>query len=107
MHDPNEAHEELVVRLVPISADQVRVLESLQRAFFGLASDFHRDIGGDESIAGGLFRLWSTLDVIATFWKEEAEDAATVERWRRALTVLASEGSTDEVRAIARRALGG
>lgn len=48
------------IRLVPISADQLRVLESLERAFFGLAADVNRDLGieGDQSIAGGLFRLW-------------------------------------------------
>jgi len=103
----NRGHDGQAVRLVPISADQVGVLESVQRAFFGLASDFQRDFGGDESIAGGLFRLWSTLDVIATFWKEEAEDAATVERWRIALTALANDAPFDEVRTIARQALGG
>jgi hypothetical protein len=36
--------EHLDVRLVPISADQIRVLESLQRAFFGLAADVNRDL---------------------------------------------------------------
>jgi hypothetical protein len=51
--------------------------------------------------------LWSTLDVIATFWKEEAEDAATVEGWRIALTALANDAPFDEVRTIARQALGG
>jgi hypothetical protein len=106
-HDRCPTHDERVVRLVPISADQVRVLESLERAFFGLASDFHRDIGGEESIAGGLFRLWSTLDVIATFWKEEAQDPATVERWREALVALASEAPIDDVPAFAREALAG
>jgi hypothetical protein len=95
------------IRLVPISADQLRVLESLQRAFFGLAADVNRDLGieGDDSIAGGLFRLWSTLDVIATLWKEQAEDAAAAERWRRALQAIASNASIDEAHTIARRAL--
>jgi hypothetical protein len=95
------------VRLVPISADQVRVLESLQRAFFGLASDVNRDLGidGDNSIAGGLFRLWSTLDVIATLWKEQAEDAAAPERWREALVTIAADAPPDDLRTIARRAL--
>jgi hypothetical protein len=95
------------IRLVPISADQVRVLESLQRAFFGLASDVNRDLGidGDKSIAGGLFRLWSTLDVIATLWREQAEDAAAPECWREALSAIAVDAPLDDVRAIARRAL--
>jgi hypothetical protein len=95
------------IRLVPISADQIRVLESLQKAFLGLASDFNRDTGidGDDSIAGGLYRLWSTLDVIATLWKEQGEDAAAIERWRTALTRLARDAPVGEVRAIARDAL--
>ena len=109
--EPKEARDERgVVRLVPISADQVRVLESLERALFGLAADLNRDFGlenDDESIAGGLFRLWSTLDVIATLWKEEAVEVATVERWRRALAALASEERIDDTRTIAREALGG
>jgi hypothetical protein len=95
---------ELAVKLVPISADQVSVLESLQRAFFGLASDFNRDlhIEGDDSIAGGLYRIWSTLDVIAALWKEEAEDAAAPERWRNALCAIATDAPLEEVRVIAR-----
>jgi hypothetical protein len=108
--EPRESPlEPSVIRLVPISADQIRVLESLQRAFFGLASDVNRDLGidGDDSIAGGLYRLWSTLDVIATFWKEQAEDAAAIERWRTALTRLANDAPVGEVRAIARAALNG
>jgi hypothetical protein len=44
--------EHLNVRLVPISADQIRVLESLQRASFRLAADVNRDLGIDgDSIA--------------------------------------------------------
>jgi hypothetical protein len=95
------------IRLVPISADQVRVLESLQRAFFGLASDVNRDlrIEGDNTIAGGLYRLWSTLDVIATLWREQAEVAGVPERWRRALLAIATDAPIDDVRAIASRAL--
>ena len=95
------------IRLVPVSADQVRVLESLQRAFFGLAADFNRDLGIEdgEAIAGGLFRLWSTLDVIATLWKEQAQDAAAADRWRRGLQAIASAASIDEAHTIARRAL--
>ena len=100
-------NEHLAVRLVPISADQLRVLESLQRAFFGLASDFNRDLRmeGDDSIAGGLYRIWSTLDVIAALWREEAEDAGAPERWRRALISIAADAPVEDVRAIARRAL--
>jgi hypothetical protein len=97
----------LDVRLVPISADQVRVLESLRRAFSGLASDFNRDLGidDDNSIAGGLYRLWSTLDVIATEWREQAEDVTRPERWRQALVSIATDAPIYEVRTIARRAL--
>jgi hypothetical protein len=97
------------IRLVPISADQLRVLESLQRAFFGLASEVNRDLGieGDNSIAGGLFRIWSTLDVIAALWKEDSADVETLERWRRALAAIANDApiAIDETRAIAREAL--
>src|SRR5918996_1009017 len=97
----------LIVRLVPISADQMRVLESLQRAFFGLAADVNRDLGvqDDDSIAGGLYRVWSTLGVIATLWKEQAEDAAAPERWRRALAAIANDAPIDDARSIARTAL--
>lgn len=96
------------VRLVPISADQVRVLDSLRRAFSGLAADFNSDldIHDDESIAGGLFRLWSTLDVISTLWKEQAgKDATAAELWRQALVSIATDAPIYEVRLIARRAL--
>jgi hypothetical protein len=97
------------IRLVPISADQLRVLESLRRAFFGLASEVNRDLGieGDNSIAGGLFRIWSTLDVIATLWKEDSADVETLERWRRALVAIANDApiAIDETRAIACEAL--
>lgn len=99
---------ELDVRLVPISSAQVRTLESLERAFLGLASDFGREYGGqrDDAVAGGLYLLWSTLDVIASLWKETAEDAATVEGWRAALEQISRHaGSDDEVQAIARKAL--
>jgi hypothetical protein len=97
----------LTVRLVPISADQMRVLESLQRAFFGLAADVNRDLGvqDDDSIAGGLYRVWSTLGVIATLWNEEAEDVETLERYRRALAAIANGAPMDDVRSIARSAL--
>jgi hypothetical protein len=99
--------DHLTVRLVPISADQMRVLESLQRAFFGLAADVNRDLGvqDDDSIAGGLYRIWSTLDMIAALWKEEAEDAAAPERWRQALAAIANDVPIEEARLIARMAL--
>lgn len=79
--------EPTVVRMVPISAHQVRALESLERAFFALAADFQRDYGldGDGEIAGGLFRIWSTLGTINACWKEEADELSTVDGWRYAL----------------------
>jgi hypothetical protein len=101
-------NESLDVRLVPISAEQVRVLESVSRAFSGLASDFNRELGinRDESIAGGLHRIWSTLDVVATLWREQAvKDATEPERWRQALVSIATDAAIYDVRAIARRAL--
>jgi hypothetical protein len=98
----------LIVRLVPVSADQARVLESLDRAFFSLLSDFQRDMGalGGDEIAGGLFRISSTLDGIARSWKESAEDVADVERRRAALERIRDGGLDDvEARALARDAL--
>jgi hypothetical protein len=100
--------ESLDIRLVPISADQVRVLESLLRAFSGLASDFNSDLGtdGDASIAGGLYRLWSTLEVITTLWREQAaKDATAAELWRQALVAIATDAPIYDLRTIARRAL--
>lgn len=99
----------LDVRLVPISISQIRVLESLQRAFSGLASDFEREYGGrrDEHIAGGLFLLSSTLDIITTLWKEDGDDVATVERWRAALEEISAARRVEDARAIAREALDG
>ncbi len=60
----------LEVRTVPISAEQIKALESLERALRSLSDDFLRDIGeGDsETMAGGLYRLWSTLDAIRALW---------------------------------------
>jgi hypothetical protein len=85
-----------VIRAVPISAHQVRALESLERAFFGLAADFQRDYGldGDGEIAGGLFRIWSTLGTINACWKEEAEDLVVVDGWRHALEQI-RDGAED------------
>lgn len=53
----------------------------------------------------GSFACGSTLDVIATLWKEQAEDAAAADRWRRALQAIASDASGDDAQTIARRAL--
>jgi hypothetical protein len=100
--------ERLAVRLVPISASQIQVLESLARAFSGLTADFWREYGADhdDRIAGGLYRLWSTLEMIVEMWREDSEDAATVESWRRALAQIAEDGLTSEqVRRLAARAL--
>jgi hypothetical protein len=107
VHAKPPVEVELDVRLVPISVRQIRTLESLRRAFFGLASDFEREHAGqgDHSIAGGLYLLWSTLDVITTLWKETAADVATVERWRACLEEIAVTADEDDVRAIARAAL--
>jgi hypothetical protein len=79
--------ERVVVRLVPVSSSQIRALESLERALFGLAADFQRDFGldGESELAGGLYRLWSTLGMMTTYWKEEAEDLSSVEGRRAAL----------------------
>ena len=65
----------LDIRPVPISADQIEALESLERALRGLADDFRRDIGAEqsESIAGGLYRLWSTLETITEMWHATRE----------------------------------
>jgi hypothetical protein len=99
---------ELDVRLVPVSVAQVRVLESLGRAFSGLASDFEHEYGGSrlhDNIAGGLYLLWTTLDVITDLWKEGAEDVATVEGWRAALERISSDAGEAEIRALAQEAL--
>jgi hypothetical protein len=99
---------ELDVRLVPIAVAQVRVLKSLQRAFHGLASDFEREYGGQrvhDNIAGGLYLLWSTLDVITDLWEGATDDVATVEGWRTALQRISSVAREEEVRAIAQEAL--
>jgi hypothetical protein len=69
------------------------VLESLERALASLYADFLRDVGEPaEDVAGGLFRLTSTLDEITRYWKEEAEDVATVEGWRAALARITDNG---------------
>jgi hypothetical protein len=67
----------LDVRRVPISAAQIEAVESLERALRGLADDFQRDIGASdsESMAGGLYRLWSTLEAIRAMWHAGSERA--------------------------------
>ena len=99
---------ELVVRLVPVSGDQLHVIESLDRAFFSLSSDFQRDMGalGGDDIAGGLYRICATLGAIARSWKETAEDVADVERRRTALERIRDGGlGEEEARSVAREAL--
>lgn len=67
------------VRLVPISAEQINAIESLERALRGLADDFQRDIGESEAMAGGLYRLWSTLEAIRAMWHAGGERAIIAE----------------------------
>jgi hypothetical protein len=100
--------EPIIVRLVPVSGAQIRALESLERALFGLAADFQRDFGldGDGELAGGLYRLWSTLGMITTYWKEQAEDVASVEGRRVALERIRDDESGESAaREIAADAL--
>lgn len=107
--EPHSLLEEpIIVRLVPVSNGQMRALESIERALFGLAADFQRDFGldGDGELAGGLYRLWSTLGMITTYWKEEAEDVAAVEARRAALECIRDDASADSAaRRIAADAL--
>lgn len=95
--------ETLVVRVVPISSSQLRALESIERAFFGLAADFQRDFGldGDGEIAGGLYRIWSTLGMITTTWKEGADELSRVEGWRLALQRI-RDGADDPAQLAAK-----
>jgi hypothetical protein len=98
------------VRLVPISAAQIQALESLERAFSGLADDFWHDYGvdHDDRIAGGLYRLSSTLEMVIEHWRNASEDVATVEARRRALEAIArNELSAEEARELATRGLQG
>ena len=100
--------ETFAVRLVPISASQIQALESLGRAFSGLIADFWRDYGvdHDDRIAGGLYRLCSTLEMIVEQWRDDSEDVAVVEGRRRALEQIAEGGLTSEqILRLARRAL--
>lgn len=89
---PAVLEEPIIIKVVPISADQLRVLESLEKALFSLYVDFQRDMGGSaDDVAGWLFRLTSTLGAITSFWKEQADDLATVEGWRSALAQIRDE----------------
>lgn len=96
------------MRLVPVTAHQIAALASLERAVRTLADDFQREIGtaDDETIAGGLYWLWSTLDTIQTLWRAEGRDPAVVEGWRRALEEVGERAPTEELRALAENALG-
>lgn len=92
------------VRLVPIAATQIQALESLDRAFSGLADDFWRDYGvdHDDRIAGGLYRLCSTLDMIVEQWRDDSEDVAEVESRRRVLEQIArGRHSPEDARRLA------
>jgi hypothetical protein len=97
----------LDVRLVPITAHQIAALESLQRAVRILADDFQREVGAadDETIAGGLYWLWSTLDTIQALWRDDGRDPARVEGWRRALEYVRERAPTEELRALAENVL--
>ena len=98
----------LAVRLVPIAASQIQALESLERAFCGLTADFWRDYGADhdDRIAGGLYRLCSTLQMIVAQWRDDAEDVAAVELRRRVLEQIARGSLTAaEARRLAAQAL--
>jgi hypothetical protein len=108
-HGKDEA-DAFAVRLVPISAAQIQALESLARAFAGLTTDFWRDYGvdHDDRIAGGLYRLCSTLEMVVAQWREESEDVGAVENRRRALEAIESgDYSGVEARTLAARALAG
>lgn len=92
------------IRLVTISASQIQALESLARAFSGLTTDFWRDYGvdHDDRIAGGLYRLCSTLEMIVEQWRNDSYDVADVEVQRRALKRIARGGlNAEEARRLA------
>lgn len=91
--------ESIVIKMVPVSADQLSVLESLERALLSLYVDFQRDIGAQaEDVAGGLHRLTAALSTITSFWKEQAEDLATIDSWRVALNEIRT-GELDSMEA--------
>ena len=104
---PRFLSEPIIVKLVPISEGQLRVLASLQRALASLYADFLRDVGEPaEDVAGGLYRLTSALEEITRYWKEEAGDLATVEGWRSALVRISEHGLDGAIaRSIAVKAL--
>jgi hypothetical protein len=104
---PDVLQDPIIVKAVPISADQVRVLESLERAFLSLYTDFQHDVGlrADE-MAGGLYRFTTTLNALTSFWKDQAEDLATIEGWRAALARISNEClSASDAQRVAAEAL--
>jgi hypothetical protein len=104
----DEEAARLAVRLVPISASQIQALESLERAFAALTEDFWRDYGveHDDRIAGGLYRLCSTLQMIIAQWRDDSEDIAAVEVRRRVLEQIARGAlSGGDARRLAAQAL--
>jgi len=105
---PPVLHEPIVVRLVPVSADQIRVLESLESVFASLYIDFQRDLGSPaDDVAGGLHRIKFALGAITTYWREAAEDLAAVEGWRAALERIRDEQlDTAQAQSLAAQALG-
>lgn len=106
-HSSNLFAESIAIKMVPLSADQLHVLESIERALLSLYADFQRDIGAPaDELAGGLHRLTAALSAITSFWKEEAEDLATIDGWRAALNEIGT-GDLDAIEAqrLAARAL--
>lgn len=70
------------VRLIPVGAGEIQTLESLQRAFSGVAEDSRdSDAERDDRIAGGLFRLSSTLGMLE-HWRNASQHVAVVEAQR-------------------------
>ena len=91
--------ESIVIKMVPVSADQLSVLESLERSLLSLYVDFQRDVGAQaEDVAGGLHRLIAALGMLTSFWKEQAEDLATIDSWRAALNEIRT-GELDSIEA--------
>lgn len=105
---PHVLDEPIVVRLVPVSVDQIHVLESLEHVFVSLYVDFQVDLGSPaDDVAGGLYRIRFALGGITSYWKEAAEDLATVEGWRAALERIRDEEvSPAQAHRIAAEALG-
>jgi hypothetical protein len=99
--------ESIVIKMVPVSADQLSVLESLERSLLSLYVDFQRDVGAQaEDVAGGLHRLTAALGTITSYWKEQAEDLATIDSWRAALAeIRTGELDATEARTLAVKVL--